>query len=63
MIAFLLRKYYNCDYFQIILNENLTVTEGDCEVSSGVKSIFKLYLSKSIVTDGKTTRSKAESID
>ena len=31
--------------------------------SSGVKSILKLYLSKSIVTDGKTTRSKVESID
>ena len=30
---------------------------------SGVKSILKLYLSKSIVTDGKTTRSKVESID
>ena len=33
------------------------------ETSSGVKSILKLYLSKSIVTDGKTTRSKVESID
>ena len=32
-------------------------------VSSGVKSILKLYLSKSIVTNGKTTRSKVESID
>ena len=32
-------------------------------MSSGVKSILKLYLSKSIVTDGKTTRSKVESID
>ena len=32
-------------------------------VTSGVKSILKLYLSKSIVTDGKTTRSKVESID
>ena len=32
-------------------------------VVSGVKSILKLYLSKSIVTDGKTTRSKVESID
>ena len=31
--------------------------------SSGVKSILKLYLSKSTVTDGKTTRSKVESID
>ena len=30
---------------------------------SGVKSILKLYLSKSIVTDGETTRSKVESID
>ena len=30
---------------------------------SGVKSILKLYSSKSIVTDGKTTRSKVESID
>ena len=29
----------------------------------GVKSILKLYLNKSIVTDGKTTRSKVESID
>ena len=32
-------------------------------VTSGVKSILKLYLSKSIVTHGKTTRSKVESID
>ena len=32
-------------------------------MGSGVKSILKLYLSKSIVTDGKTTRSKVESID
>ena len=32
-------------------------------VVSGVKSILKLYLNKSIVTDGKTTRSKVESID
>ena len=32
-------------------------------LNSGVKSILKLYLSKSIVTDGKTTRSKVESID
>ena len=31
--------------------------------ASGVKSIFKLYLSKSIFNDGKTTRSKVESID
>ena len=31
-------------------------------ISSGVKSILKLYSSKSIVTDGKTTRSKVESI-
>ena len=31
-------------------------------LSSGVKSILKLYLSKSIVTDGKTTRSKVESM-
>ena len=31
--------------------------------TSGVKSILKLYLSKSIVTHGKTTLSKAESID
>ena len=30
--------------------------------SSGVKSILKLYLSKSIVTDGKTTRSKVEKV-
>ena len=30
-------------------------------VTSGVKSILKLYLSKSIVTDGKTTRNKVES--
>ena len=30
---------------------------------SGVKSILKLYLSKNIVTDGKTARSKVESID
>ena len=28
---------------------------------SGVKSVLKLYLSKSIDTDGKTTRSKVES--
>ena len=34
-----------------------------CQKTSGVKSILKLYLSKSIVTDGKTTRSKVESID
>ena len=33
-----------------------------CWVCSGVKSILKLYLGKSIVTDGKT-RSKVESID
>ena len=32
-------------------------------ITSGVKSILKLYLSKSIVTDDKTTRSKVESID
>ena len=32
-------------------------------MDSGVKSLLKLYLSKSIVTDGKTTRSKVESID
>ena len=32
-------------------------------VGSGVKSILKLYLNKSIVTDGETTRSKVESID
>ena len=31
--------------------------------SSGVKSIIKLYLSKSVATDGKTTPSKVESID
>ena len=31
--------------------------------ASGVESILKLYLSKSIVTDGKTTQSKVESID
>ena len=30
---------------------------------SRVKSILKLYLCKSIVTDGKATRSKVESID
>ena len=33
------------------------------QLASGVKSILKLYLSKSIVTHGKTTRSKVESID
>ena len=33
------------------------------DMTSGVKSILKLYLSKSIVTDGKTTRSKVTSID
>ena len=32
-------------------------------VSCGVKSILKLHLSKSIVTDGKTTQSKVEGID
>ena len=32
-------------------------------ITSGVKSILKLYLSKSIVTDGKTTRSEVESMD
>ena len=32
-------------------------------VVSGVKSILKLHISNSIVTDGKTTRSKVESID
>ena len=31
--------------------------------NSGVKSILKLYLVKSSITDGKTTRSKVESID
>ena len=31
--------------------------------TSGVKSISKLHLYKSIVSDGKTTRSKVESID
>ena len=36
---------------------------GSCEGTIGVKSILKLYLSKSIVTDGKTTISKVESID
>ena len=30
--------------------------------SNGVKSILKLYVSKSIVTDGKSTRSEVESI-
>ena len=35
----------------------------DVFFTSGVKSILKLYLSKSIVTDGKTTWSKVESID
>ena len=30
---------------------------------SGVKGILKLYLSKSVVTDGNTTQSKVESID
>ena len=33
------------------------------KMPSGVKSILKQNLSKSIVTDGKTTRSKVESID
>ena len=38
-------------------------SRGNAAVNSGVKSILKQYLSKSIVTDGKTTRSKVESID
>ena len=46
----------NLRSFQIRLNLRSIVT-------SGVKSILKLYLSKSTVTDGKTTRSKVESID
>ena len=33
------------------------------DIGSGVKSILKQNLSKSIVTDGKTTRSKVKSID
>ena len=39
------------------------MTRFSSPTTSGVKSILKLYLSKSIVTDGKTTRSKVESID
>ena len=35
----------------------------DNGTASGAKNISKLYLSKSIVTYGKTTRNKEESID
>ena len=42
------------------INQHSTIITA---IGSGVKSILKLYLSKSIVTDGKTTRSKVESID
>ena len=48
----------NC--FYILLNRSTRVQVG---CSSGVKSFLKQYLSKSIVADGKTTRSKVESID
>ena len=40
---------------------NLFNSGKPCALTSGVKSILNLYLSKSIVTDGKTTRSKVES--
>ena len=51
--------------FPVLKKLRLHCTRGDMSkrvTSSGEKSILKLYLSKSIVTDGITTRSK-ESID
>ena len=48
----------------LLMYSLIHVCEGRCiQITSGVKSILKLYLSKSIVTDGKSTRSKVESIN
>ena len=48
-------------------SSNLSVIKGEglqhIHIATGVKRILKLYLSRGIVTDGKTTRSKVESID
>ena len=49
------------DERKLLFSPFFIITHGN-GVSSGVKSILKLYLSKSIVTDGKTTPSKVESI-
>ena len=46
-----------------LTNFYLSDSQVNYPVCSGVKSILKLYLGKSIVTDGKTTRSEVESID
>ena len=61
---FISKQYcYHPKAFQLFLKTDEHLGYTVLEIHSGVNSILKQYLSKSIVTDGKTTRSKVESID